>query len=141
MLIAPANGLGSLSVGVAMDKLGSRRIMFWDAILMIIAAALLCTGVQSGKYILIFIGLVIGGFSYGGSSSSYAATVKNRFGAKFYTQNFAFSNLAVGVAALLESTSGSILDATGGYLMVVVMVLSLAAIAFVLSLFTKKAKL
>ena len=141
MLIAPANGLGSLSVGVAMDRLGTRKIMFYEAILMIIAAVLLCTGVRSARYILIFIGLVIGGFSYGGSSSSYAASVKNRFGAKFYTQNFAFSNLAVGIAALLESTSGSILDVTGGYLMVMLMVLGLAAIAFILSLFTKKAKL
>jgi len=140
MLIAPANGLGSISVGVAMDKLGIRRIMFVEAVLMIFASVLLCFGVSGGAYPLILAGLLVGGFSYGGSSSSYAAAVKNRFGAKFYTQNFAVSNLAMGCAALLESVSGTLLDASGGYMAVILMVAALAVAAFVLSLFTRAAR-
>lgn len=140
MLIAPANGLGCISVGVAMDKLGMKRIMCVEAVLMIAAGVLLCAGVSGGTYGLIFAGLLIGGFSYGGSSSSYAAAIKNRFGAKFYTQNFAISNLAMGIAALLEATSGSLLDASGGYLAVMLMVLSLGGLAIILAAFAKRAK-
>lgn len=140
MLIAPANGLGSISVGIAMDKLGIRRIMRVDALIMVGAGILLCLGVATATYPLIFIGLILGGFAYGGSSSSFAASVKNRFGTKFYTQNFAISNLAIGCAALLESTSGSVLDATGGYGMVMLMVPVLAGIALVLAVTAGKAK-
>ena len=140
MLIAPANGLGSISVGIAMDKLGIRRIMRVDALIMVGAGILLCLGVATATYPLIFIGLIPGGFAYGGSSSSFAASVKNRFGTKFYTQNFAISNLAIGCAALLESTSGSVLDATGGYGMVMLMVPVLAGIALVLAVTAGKAK-
>lgn len=141
MLIAPANGLGCIAVGVAMDKLGIRCIMFIEAVLMLFAGALLCFGTYSGVFTTIFIGLLIAGFAYGGSSSSYAASIKNRFGSKHYTQTFAVSNLAMGCAALLESTSGAVLDASGSFFFVVLIVLILALAAFVLSLFTKKASL
>ncbi len=141
MLIAPANGLGSISVGVAMDKLGAHRILKASALLMLFAAVLLCLGVSTGFYPLLLIGLLIGGFSYGGSSSSYAATVKNRFGSKFYSQNFAISNLAMGVSALLESVSGTLLDISGGYMAVMIMVLVLAISALILSLLSKKANI
>jgi OFA family oxalate/formate antiporter-like MFS transporter len=134
MLIAPANGLGSLSVGVALDRLGMGRIMGLDAALFVLAAALLCAGVGLGRFGLILPGLLLGGYAYGGSSSSYAAAIKNQFGTKYYTQTFAVSNLAMGCAALLESTSGSVLDLTGSYSPVMGMVLALAVAALILSL-------
>ncbi len=139
MLIAPANGLGSVSVGAAMDRLGIRRIMTAAALLMTLAACALCLGTGKGSFAAIFAGLLVGGFAYGGSSSSYAASIKNRFGSRFYSQNFAVSNLAMGCAALLESTSGTVLDRTGSYLSVMLMVLGLALAASVLSLFSGRA--
>lgn len=113
MLISPANGLGCISVGTALDRLGLRKVMCADAVLMLAAGGLLCLGVWSGVYVLIFIGLLLGGFAYGGSSSSYAAGIKNTFGSKYYSQNFAFSNIAMGCAALLEATSGTVYDLRG----------------------------
>ena len=141
MLIAPANGLGCISVGTAMDKLGMRKIMPIGALIMLVGGALLCLGTSNAVVQMIFVGLLIGGFAYGGSSSSYAAAVKNRFGSRYYTQNFAVSNLAMGCAALLESTSGTVLDASGSYVTVMLLVLILAALALVLSLFAGRVKL
>lgn len=141
MLIAPANGLGCICVGTAMDKIGMKWIMVIGAAVMIAGGVLLCIGTLGGGTALIFAGLLLGGFAYGGSSSSYAASIKNRFGSRYYTQNFAVSNLAMGCAALLESTSGSVLDASGSYFVVMLIVLILAVLAFVISLFTGKAKL
>lgn len=134
MLIAPANGLGSLTMGIAMDKLGMRRISRLVAAVMLLAAALLILGVCAGQFLFLLLGLLLGGFSYGGSSSSYAASIKNQFGTKYYTQNFALSNLSVGIAALLESTSGTVLDISGSYLPVMVMVAVLAILAALLAL-------
>lgn len=134
MLIAPANGLGSIAVGAAFDRLGRRRIFVSAAFLMLIAGALLCFGTVNGLFALIFCGLLLGGFAYGGSSSTYAASVKNCFGSKYYTQNFAVSNIAMGCAALLESVSGTLLDASGTYTSVMLMVTALAATALTCAL-------
>lgn len=141
MFIAPANGLGCIFVGTAMDKLGMRKIMKLDAALMILAGVILCVGTFFGILPMVSAGLLLGGFAYGGSSSSYAATIKNRFGSKYYTQNFAVSNLAMGCAALLESTSGTVLDASGSYFVVMLMVLALAVIAILAAFFARKAKI
>ena len=122
-----------------LDRFGRRRIMAVGALVMLTSGVLLCLGVHTGAYILIFVGLLLGGFSYGGASSTYAASIKNCFGTKTYSQNFAMSNLVVGIAALLESGSGTILDWTGGYLAVMAMVLALAAGAVVLTALAKKA--
>lgn len=138
MMIAPANGLGSLSVGFAMDKLGMRRTMKIDALLFFLAAVLLCAGTWLGRFGFILPGILLGGFAYGGSSSSYAAAVKNQFGAKYYTQNFAVSNLAIGCAALLESGSGTVLDITGSYFSVMLMVAVLTILALILSILAGK---
>ena len=151
MLIAPANGLGSTIVGAALDRLGTKKIITGAAFLMVAAGALLCLGTASdGSYLLILIGLLLGGFAYGGSNSTYVACVQNRFGRKFYTQNFAVSHIAMGVAALLESGSGALLDVSkaaweaegvaaetahgGSYNTLMLVVLGLGVIALVCAL-------
>ena len=138
MLIAPANGLGSMTVGFAFDRLGGKRIMRIDAFCMLGAAALLVFGTSAGGYAPILAGLLLGGFAYGGSSSTYSASVKNEFGPKYYFGTFAVSNLAMGCAALLESVSGRVLDMSGSYCAVMTMVLILAAAAVVLALAARR---
>ena len=39
--------------------------------------------------------------------------IKMVFGSKHYTENFAMSNIAIGIAAFIESASGHVLDSTG----------------------------
>ena len=117
-----------------MLELGMRLFSRLVAAVMLLAAALLILGVCAGQFLFLLLGLLLGGFSYGGSSSSYAASIKNQFGTKYYTQNFALSNLSVGIAALLESTSGTVLDISGSYLPVMVMVAVLAILAALLAL-------
>ncbi len=137
MLIAPANGLGSIVVGATMDKLGIRRISLAGAVMMSAAALMLLGGTSTGSFVLIFAALMLGGFAYGGSSSSYAGAVKNSFGGKFYVQNFAISNIAMGIAAILEACSGLVLDIFGTYSAVAIMVIVMAVGAFAVSVFGK----
>lgn len=126
MLISPANGLGSLSVGTAMDRLGIRKIMAVAAVLMLLASLLLLAGDLCNTYPILLAGLLLGGLAYGGSSSSYSASIKNIFGTEHYTQNFGISNIAMGCAALIESLSGFLLDfGNGSYTGVILMVMVL----------------
>ena len=132
MLISPANGLGSLTIGMTMDKVGTRVILRFAAGLMLAAGALLLLGDRMDCYPLLLAGLLLGGLAYGGSSSSYSASVKNIFGPKHYAKNFGISNIAMGCAALIESASGFLVDAGGGSYTAVlwmVLLLSLPAIA------------
>ena len=132
MLISPANGLGSLTIGMTMDKVGTRVILRFAAGLMLAAGALLLLGDRMDCYPLLLAGLLLGGLAYGGSSSSYSASVKNIFGPRYYAKNFGISNIAIGCAALIESASGFLVDAGGGSytgVLWMVLLLSLPAIA------------
>ena len=132
MLISPANGLGSLTIGMTMDRVGTRVILRFAAGLMLAAGALLLLGDRMDCYPLLLAGLLLGGLAYGGSSSSYSASVKNIFGPRHYAKNFGISNIAMGCAALIESVSGFLVDAGGGSYTAVlwmVLLLSLPAIA------------
>lgn len=91
------------------------------------------SGAGISSWALIVAALLPGGFAYGGSSISYSAGIKNAFGPRHYTQNFALSQLAMGVAALFESASGEVYDLFGSYLSVGVMMLIFAAIALVMA--------
>ena len=132
MLISPANGLGSLTIGMTMDKVGTRVILRFAAGLMLAAGALLLLGDRMDCYPLLLAGLLLGGLAYGGARSSYSASVKNIFGPKHYAKNFGISNIAMGCAALIESASGFLVDAGGGSytgVLWMVLLLSLPAIA------------
>ena len=132
MLISPANGLGSLTIGMTMDRVGTRVILRFAAGLMLAAGALLLLGDRMDHYPLLLAGLLLGGLAYGGSSSSYSASVKNIFGPRYYAKNFGISNIAIGCAALIESASGFLVDAGGGSytgVLWMVLLLSLPAIA------------
>ena len=132
MLISPANGLGSLTIGMTMDRVGTRAVLRFSAGLMLAAGALLLLGDRMDHYPLLLAGLLLGGLAYGGSSSSYSASVKNIFGPRYYAKNFGISNIAIGCAALIESASGFLVDAGGGSytgVLWMVLLLSLPAIA------------
>ena len=139
MLISPANGLGSLCIGMTMDRLGIKSIMKFAAGLMCLAGMLLLLGDRTALQPLLLAGLLVGGLAYGGSSSSYSAAVKNIFGPKYYARNFGISNIAMGLAAIIESASGFLLDAGGGsYTGVLLMVFLLSIPAIVCSLLMTK---
>lgn len=128
MLISPCNGLGCISLGTSLDKIGSKKIMLITSGLMTLAGVSLVIGHFSDIKVVLLIGILLTGFAYGGSNSTYPAMIKNRFGAKHYTENFGFANLAIGAASFIESASGTALDAAGGnYLSIMIMMLLVTA--------------
>ena len=122
MLISPFNALGCVTLGTSLDKLGIKKITVSISTSMLIACGFLVSGHFMNCYPVILIGILFAGFSYGGCNSTFPATIKNSFGARYYTENFGFANLAIGIAAFIESASGSVLDgANGNYLSIMIM--------------------
>lgn len=114
MLISPANAGGSLLLGALLDKTGLRRNILTICLLMLAGVALLIVGALANSALLIILGLVLGGVSYGGSSSAYSAAIKRVYGGKYYSANYGFANLSMGLGALISAFSGIVLDAHGG---------------------------
>lgn len=114
MLISPANGFGSLSFGALFDRLGLKRNMLAVCLVITLSVSLLLIGGKTQSSIAIILGLILGGMSYGGSSSTYAAAIKLVFGEKYFSSNFGFSNLSLAFGALISTFSGRVLDAAGG---------------------------
>lgn len=81
---------------------------------MLAGIALLIVGALANSAVLIILGLVLGGVSYGGSSSAYSAAIKRVYGGKYYSANYGFANLSMGLGALISAFSGIVLDARGG---------------------------
>ena len=81
---------------------------------MLAGIALLIVGALANSAVLIILGLVLGGVSYGGSSSAYSAAIKRVYGGKYYSANYGFANLSMGLGALISAFSGIVLDAHGG---------------------------
>lgn len=125
MLISPCNGLGCISLGTSLDKIGTKKVMFLTSLIMLLGGGLLVTGHFMNCFPVILVGILLVGFAYGGSNSTYPASIQNHFGAKHYRENFGLANLSIGIASLIESFSGNILDSFGGnYLSIMVMMIS-----------------
>ena len=114
MLIAPANGFGSLSLGALLDRLGLKRNILVVCVLIAVSTISLIIGGRTGTTALIVLGLILGGISYGGSTSTYAAGIKVAFGERHFPSNFGIANFTIFFGAIISSFSGGILDAMGG---------------------------
>ena len=77
---------------------------------MLAGIALLIVGALMNSAVRIILGLVLGGVSYGGSSSAYSAAIKRVYGGKYYSANYGFTNLSMGLGALISAFSGIVLD-------------------------------
>ena len=125
MLISPCNGLGCITLGTMLDKLGTKKVTLIASLLMLSAGIILISGHFAGSFAIILVGILLTGYAYGGCNSTMPAIIKTTFGAKYYTENFAFSNIAIGIAAFIESASGHVLDSTG-YIGVMILITGMA---------------
>ncbi|MBE6014211.1 MAG: OFA family MFS transporter [Lachnospiraceae bacterium] len=113
MLVSPCNGLGCITMGTILDKIGTKKVMIITALTMLLATGILISGHFAYSFPVILVGILLSGYAYGSCNSTLPAMIKTSFGAKFYTENFAMSNIAIGIAAFIESASGHVLESYG----------------------------
>ena len=113
MLISPCNGLGCITMGTILDKVGTKKVTAITSLLMLFAGIILLLGHNTLSFPIILAGILLTGYAYGSCNSTLPAMIKMVFGSKHYTENFAMSNIAIGIAAFIESASGHVLDSTG----------------------------
>ncbi len=137
-VLSVCNGLGRILTGALFDALGCRKTMFLAAILTIAAAGVTLAAVLMGNLPLCIIGLCLTGLSYGASPTTASAFTSAFYGNKYYATNMAIMVFNMMGSSFVATFCGNLLVRTGGFVVPFVVLLGLAALAFVLNLFIKK---
>lgn len=115
MIVSLFNGAGRIVAGNNFDRFGRKTSSIVNNIFMIIAGALLIAGGVSHSLILVVIGLIFVGLSYGGTPTITSAYVNKAFGAKYFATNFSIANFSLIPAAIIGPIiSAKMLEAAGG---------------------------
>lgn len=115
MIVSLFNGAGRIVAGNNFDRFGRKTSSIVNNIFMIIAGALLIAGGVSYSLILVVIGLIFVGLSYGGTPTITSAYVNKAFGAKYFATNFSIANFSLIPAAIIGPIiSAKLLEAAGG---------------------------
>ena len=115
MIVSLFNGAGRIVAGNNFDRFGRKTSSIVNNIFMFIAGALLIAGGVSHSLILVVIGLIFVGLSYGGTPTITSAYVNKAFGAKYFATNFSIANFSLIPAAIIGPIiSAKLLEAAGG---------------------------
>lgn len=137
-VLSVCNGLGRILTGALFDALGCRRTMFLAAVVTIAAAGVTLIAVLMGNLPLCIVGLCLTGLSYGASPTTASAFTAAFYGNQYYATNMAIMVFNMMGSSFVATFCGSLLTSTGGFVVPFVVLLAMAALAFVLNLFIRE---
>lgn len=138
-LLSVCNGLGRLLSGAILDKLGLRKTQYIMAGILMTASLSGLLGVLAHSLVLGVAALVLCGFSYGFCPTFSAAASLRFYGADHYPLNLSIVNLTLIPTSFMATLAGGLVESTGGYLGVFLVLTGIAAAASVVNLLLKKA--
>lgn len=115
-LISIFNGIGRMFFGNMFDKKGRKFTMMTVGIAYALASSILIAALTTKMFVLIVVGFICCGFSYGGLNPSISAYVNAAYGAKNYAMNFSVMNLNLLIASMGGTIGGMLYDASGSYM-------------------------
>lgn len=134
MVVSVFNGVGRVVIGAIFDKLGRKRTMLINMTILLAAGVSLILGAKTAVVILVLLGLLCAGLSYGGNPTITAAFIGNAFGPKFFAVNFSLANFSLIPAAILGPliSSNLIARSGGAFDTTFILIIIIAIVAFVL---------
>lgn len=134
MIVSIFNGAGRVMIGAIFDKLGRKRTMLINMLILTAAGTGLLLGAKTSAVVLILLGLLGMGISYGGNPTITTSFINRQFGPKYFAVNFSLANFSLIPAAIIGPLlSSKLIEKSGGtYDTTFMTILFLAAIAFVL---------
>ena len=137
-VLSVCNGLGRIFTGAAFDALGRRITMIASSVLTIFAAGVTLLAVCIHSLPIGIIGLCLTGLSYGSVPTICSAFASTFYGQKHFATNLSISNFNLMVASFIATACSTLLTASGGFTLPLILLLVLASVAFVLNLGIKK---
>ena len=134
------SGIARFAFGLFTDHFGGRKSMLLSAFCLIASGIVMVTGILSGNYALVIIGLPLAGLAHGSSPVITSVYVNHCFGSKNYTHNLSIVSLAVMVSSVIGPVlSGTLQDNSGGsYNGTFILVGIMGIVALLLSLKVRK---
>jgi len=105
-IVSIFNGIGRVIFGGVFDKAGYRITMLAVSVFYILSAVVLTLALKSGSSVLLFVGFILIGLSYGGVTPTNSAYTAYFFGRENYSLNFSITNLNLIVASYLGPLCG-----------------------------------
>ena len=135
MIVSVFNGLSRTFIGAFCDRFGSSVSMLASNVIAILAGVFLLFAAFTGSKLLMILGLVAAGITYGCAMSMNAVVVREEFGSKNYASNFSMTTLSGIPASILGPfISGVLQDASGGYTTTFVAMIVISCLAMALLL-------
>ncbi|MGC2872090.1 MFS transporter [Ihubacter sp. mB4P-1] len=134
MIVSVFNGAGRVIVGGIYDKTNGKVAMIVDVVFMFAGGIALLAGAKAGSMVLVLIGLLAMGLSYGANPTICSTLIQKYYGPKFFAVNFGIGMFNLVPAAIIGPTiSSSLVEKSGGaYDSSFVAILVFAVLALVL---------
>ncbi len=115
MVVSVFNGAGRVIVGSIYDKTNGKVAMIVDVIFMFCGGIALLAGAKTGSMILILVGLLAMGLSYGANPTICSTFIQKYYGPKYFAVNFGVGMFNLVPAAIIGPTiSSSLVEKSGG---------------------------
>ena len=115
MIVSVFNGAGRVVMGNFYDKKGGKMAMVLDIAMIFAGGVFLVGGALTDGMILILIGLLSMGLSYGGNPTICSTFVNKYYGPKFFSVNFGIAMFNLVPAAIIgPMLSSKLVESSGG---------------------------
>ena len=139
-LISIFNGLGRVLFGGMFDRLGYRKNMLLNNASYLISVIITIFALRSSSLVILVIGFICFGLSYGGVMPTNSAFINSFFGAKHYPVNFSLITLNLIIASFGSTVAGMVYDAQGSYMAIFFIMIGAVVIGTILTLLIRKPK-
>lgn len=115
MVVSVFNGAGRVIIGGVFDKIGRKNTMLINMVILAVAGVSLFLGAKTSAMILILLGLLCMGISYGGNPTISSAFINREYGPKHFPVNFSLGNFSLIPAAIFgPMISSKLVESAGG---------------------------
>ncbi len=137
-LISVFNGIGRVIFGGLYDKLGQKKTMLLNCALFFVSVLINIAGLNAESLVLVVVGFIFFGLSYGGVTPTNSAYIMDFYGVKNYPVNFSIINLNLLIASFGGTLAGTIYDMQGTYLSIFMIMIGAIALATICTLLIKR---
>lgn len=137
-IMSVSNGFGRVLCGVSFDVLGRRITMFLANCITIFSPALMLAALRLSSIPVAAAALALTGLSFGSCPTIGAALIGSFYGMRDYPMNFSISNSKLLFSSFTASISSVLLSRTDSYTSPFILLLVLASLAFIMSLFIRR---
>jgi MFS family permease len=127
------NGIGRVIWGIAYDRIGSISCLRCLGVFVAVSMAMVTFSLISHNAQLFIAGMGVALFCYGGSSSLAPILVRALFGNKYFSMNFAITNIGTILLSCVPAVIGTMQTICGNYLIPYMAVSGLAVIALLMT--------